>query len=230
MVKVCPHTHLFSEHSGQNDQDSHQCCFSLLSLRYKIFDYFVTIPQIKLINWLINWTEWSYLHIFIFITDISKSQDVQQNTTDLLKIPGQSEELHCSHSSSYNVMLWYKQTRGKGLELIGYLVGSGETVEDKFKTKANLDGNANKNCVLKLKNLSSDDTAVYLCAASRHSAVASLPSQQKPWCINMQLQWVEPGAYEASLGFGYDWSDPLSIKCQFPNKKEVICVWSWDRY
>lgn len=114
---------------------------------------------------------------------------MHQDETDLIKFPGQSEELHCSHSSSsYNVMLWYKQTRGKGLELLGYLVGSSETVEDKFKNKTNLDGNANKNCVLKLKNLSSDDSAVYFCAASIHSAVGSLPSQQKPWCINMQLQ------------------------------------------
>lgn len=111
-----------------------------------------------------------------------------QNETDRIKFPGQSEELHCSHSSSYNVMLWYKKTHGKGLELIGHLVMSSGTVEDKFKDKANLDGNANKNSVLKLKDLSSDDSAVYFCAASIHSAVASLPSQQKPWCINMQLQ------------------------------------------
>ncbi|ROL43509.1 Ig heavy chain V region 186-1, partial [Anabarilius grahami] len=130
-----------------------------------------------------------YLHIFTFITGISNSQDVHQNETDRIKFPGQSEELHCSHSSSsYNAMLWYKQTRGKGLELIGYLVMSSGTVEDKFKDKANLEGNANKNSVLKLKDLSSDDSAVYFCAASIHSAVGCLPSQQKPWCINMQLQ------------------------------------------
>jgi len=58
--------------------------------------------------------------------------------------------------------------------LLGYLVGSSETVEDKFKNKINLDGNANKYSVLKLQSLSSEDSAVYFCAASIHSAVGSL--------------------------------------------------------
>lgn len=125
------------------------------------------------------------MHIFPpFFTDISNSQDIHQTPKDLIKNSGQSEELHCSHSSSYNVMLWYKQKRGESLELLGYLVGSSDTVEDKFENKISLDGDANKNSVLKLERLSADDSAVYFCAASIHSAVAYLPSQQKPWCIS----------------------------------------------
>lgn len=86
-------------------------------------------------------------------------------------------------------MLWYKQTRGGSLELLGYLVGTSATVEDKFQKKINLGGNANKNSVLKLQSLSPEDSAVYFCAASTHSAVGSLPSLQKPCCINnMTLQ------------------------------------------
>ncbi|KAL1258060.1 hypothetical protein QQF64_011304 [Cirrhinus molitorella] len=116
----------------------------------------------------------------ICLSDISNTQDIYQNPKDLIKDPGQSIELHCSHSSSYNVMLWYKQKSGESLELLGYLVASGDTVEEEFKKKITLDGNANKNSVLKLERLSSDDSAVYFCAASLHSAVGSLPSQQKP--------------------------------------------------
>ncbi len=128
---------------------------------------------------------WNYLHIFTtFLTDISNSQDIHQTPNDLITDPAQSEELHCSHYSSYSVMLWYKQKRSEGLELLGYLVGSTDTIEDKFKNKITLGGNANKNSVLKLERLSPDDSAVYFCAASMHSAVASLPSQQKPWCIS----------------------------------------------
>ncbi len=71
----------------------------------------------------------NYLHIFTtFLTDFSNSQDIHQTPKDLIKDPAQSEELHCSHSSSsYNVMLWYKQKRGESLELLGYLVGSSDT-------------------------------------------------------------------------------------------------------
>lgn len=47
-------------------------------------------------------------------------------------------------------MLWYKQKRGESLELLGYLVGSSDTVEDEFENKISLDGDANKNSVLKL--------------------------------------------------------------------------------
>ncbi len=116
-----------------------------------------------------------------FLTDISNSQDIHQTPKDLIKDPAQSEELHCSHSSSYNVMLWYKQKRGESLELLAYLVGSSDTVEEKFKNEITLSGSASKNSVLKLERLSPDDSAVYFCAASIHSAVASLPSQQKPF-------------------------------------------------
>lgn len=87
-------------------------------------------------------------------------------------------------------MLWYKQKRGESLELLGYLVGSSDTVEDKFENKISLDGDANKNSVLKLERLSADDSAVYFCAASIHSAVAYLPSQQKPWCISSPQLYI----------------------------------------
>uniref|UniRef100_A0A673HH79 Ig-like domain-containing protein n=1 Tax=Sinocyclocheilus rhinocerous TaxID=307959 RepID=A0A673HH79_9TELE len=120
----------------------------------------------------------------LLLLSITLCQDIHQTPKDLIKDPGQSEVLRCSHSSSYNVMLWYKQKRGESLELLGYLVDSGDTVEDTFKNKISLDGDAYKNSVLKLESLSSDDSAVYFCAASTHSAVASLPSQQKHWCIS----------------------------------------------
>ncbi|KAK2878619.1 hypothetical protein Q8A67_019410 [Cirrhinus molitorella] len=45
------------------------------------------------------------IFFLICLSDISNTQDIHQNPKDLIKDPGQSEELHCSHSASYNVML-----------------------------------------------------------------------------------------------------------------------------
>uniref|UniRef100_A0A9J8CZW5 Immunoglobulin V-set domain-containing protein n=1 Tax=Cyprinus carpio carpio TaxID=630221 RepID=A0A9J8CZW5_CYPCA len=100
------------------------------------------------------------------VTSEGDSEGLHTHTStpkDLIKNSGQSEELRCSHSSSYNVMLWYKQKRGESLELLGYLVGSSDTVEDEFENKISLDGDANKNSVLKLERLSAED--MYFCAA-----------------------------------------------------------------
>lgn len=91
-----------------------------------------------------------------------------------------SPVLQCSHSiSSYDRILWYKQTQDGQLVFLGYLLGSVDQLEPEVQSKFSLDGNGNNNGKLTIKSLEFNDTATYFSAASTqwHCDVSPL---QKP--------------------------------------------------
>uniref|UniRef100_A0A3Q2FZ71 Ig-like domain-containing protein n=1 Tax=Cyprinodon variegatus TaxID=28743 RepID=A0A3Q2FZ71_CYPVA len=102
----------------------------------------------------------------------SESNKVKQNPAEILKSTSDKEaEMSCSHSITYyDRILWYKQT-ARDIQLLGYMYEGTETLESgvnvKIKGNANKDGS--KHSTLNIGNLSEDDSAVYFCAASRHS-------------------------------------------------------------
>uniref|UniRef100_A0A669BCQ7 Immunoglobulin V-set domain-containing protein n=1 Tax=Oreochromis niloticus TaxID=8128 RepID=A0A669BCQ7_ORENI len=110
---------------------------------------------------------------FLCVKDVGEQYDCrssEKNTT-----------LRCLHTiSSYNRFLWYKQSQGGQLQLLGYMWGSRPTLE--ANVSATLDGSAdeNKNCTLTIEKLQQDSSAVYFCAASLHSVIYGSCSAQKP--------------------------------------------------
>lgn len=101
---------------------------------------------------------------------------ITQTPSDLLsKTNTESVSLHCSHtSSSLNVILWYKQPFNGEMQLMGYLYRTNNNSETAFEKKIELLGNGASNSNLILKSLSSDDSAIYYCAAREHGAVGFL--------------------------------------------------------
>lgn len=99
---------------------------------------------------------------------------------------GDDAELECQHSiSSNNVILWYKQTPGQGLILLGHLMMRIGQKEDDFTGKVELKGDATKSGSLTIKYLSDNDSAVYFCAASPHSDIERQTLIQKLVCVTL---------------------------------------------
>ncbi|MGH0171946.1 UNVERIFIED_CONTAM: hypothetical protein FKN15_062190 [Acipenser sinensis] len=103
---------------------------------------------------------------------------IDQSPPSLLESPGRSAELNCSHDdSNYDKMYWYQQTRKGVLELIAYQYGT-TTHEEKFKKRFKMTVKATEKGFLTISNLTAEDSAVYFCAASIHSAADHLSPLQ----------------------------------------------------
>ena len=116
--------------------------------------------------------------VFAVSTGSTLATNVNQTPTEKFKNASETLELQCLHSiPSYNVILWYKQTHGGTLTLLGYLYTSPGTIEPEFSGKVKMDGdpNTNKKNSLTISNLLLNDSAVYFCAASLHSVSDHLP-------------------------------------------------------
>ncbi|KAL7872929.1 hypothetical protein AOLI_G00120000 [Acnodon oligacanthus] len=106
------------------------------------------------------------IHSLLWLEVFSNSKDVSQMPPDLLRKPGESAVLQCLHSiSGYNYILWYKQTRNRELQYMGRLAVTSSQPEPEFSKKISLSGSGNKNGTLIINDLTSNDSAVYYCAA-----------------------------------------------------------------
>jgi len=120
------------------------------------------------------------LHDFVFAGS-SLSDKVRQTPHEMLVTVLESPVLHCSHSiSSYNSILWYKQTQDRQMVFLGYLLGSVTQLETEVKNKFVLEGNGNDNGKLTIKNLEFNDTGTYFCAASPQCHMCAVSPLQKP--------------------------------------------------
>ncbi|MBN3280862.1 KV315 protein, partial [Polyodon spathula] len=91
--------------------------------------------------------------------------NVHQSPPSLIKSPGHSAELQCSHDDNSNqYMYWYQQTRKGALDLIGYLYYKDVKPEDKFKERFQMSGKATEKGFLTISNITAEDSAVYFCA------------------------------------------------------------------
>lgn len=100
---------------------------------------------------------------------------IQTPTHLLSKNNAESVMLHCSHKNpTLNVILWYKLPLSGEMQLMGYLYRKNNNSEPDFEEKIELLGNGGSNSDLTLKKLSSDDSAIYYCAAREHGAVGFL--------------------------------------------------------
>ncbi|KAI3367435.1 hypothetical protein L3Q82_026297 [Scortum barcoo] len=103
----------------------------------------------------------------------SDTNSVLQTPPFIIKRTGESvtREINSSHKiTNYQVILWYKQDEHKALKFLGYLNVDTPYPEDDVKEKISFDGDGCKASNLSVSNLSLNDSGVYFCAASQHSA------------------------------------------------------------
>ncbi|KAJ4918243.1 hypothetical protein JOQ06_021881 [Pogonophryne albipinna] len=124
--------------------------------------------------------------LLLLLSCPSLSREVLQDPSSILGSPDTPATISCSHSiSSYNVILWYQQPTGHShLNLIGHVYATSPSIEDAFKGHFEVSGDGSVKSelhVLKLRQ--PEDSAMYFCAASRHSDSESLSLRQKPSLI-----------------------------------------------
>lgn len=92
---------------------------------------------------------------------------VNQSPLHILKKKAESAEIWCSHyQPDQDRILWYKKTN-QTFVLMGNLYDTMSLMESDYEDKVKLDGDALKDSSLTIRNLSSEDTAVYFCATRR---------------------------------------------------------------
>uniref|UniRef100_A0A8C5DIG2 Ig-like domain-containing protein n=1 Tax=Gouania willdenowi TaxID=441366 RepID=A0A8C5DIG2_GOUWI len=99
----------------------------------------------------------------------SDSKHVEQKPPFIIRKYGDSvnNEIKCSHNiTDYNVILWYKQDRGKSLKLLGYLYNNNLNFEEDLEERIRFDGDGRKESTLRVTDLNFSDSALYFCAAS----------------------------------------------------------------
>uniref|UniRef100_A0A671XFE1 Ig-like domain-containing protein n=1 Tax=Sparus aurata TaxID=8175 RepID=A0A671XFE1_SPAAU len=94
--------------------------------------------------------------------------------TQMFYKPQETAKITCSHSiQSYDQIFWYKASKNRQLQLLGYMYGESAFPEKTgVEETVKIEGNANKdkNCTLTIEGLKLNSSAVYFCAARLHSA------------------------------------------------------------
>uniref|UniRef100_A0A4W6FSV0 Immunoglobulin V-set domain-containing protein n=1 Tax=Lates calcarifer TaxID=8187 RepID=A0A4W6FSV0_LATCA len=100
---------------------------------------------------------------------------------DIYKKPKEEARINCSHSiDNYYAILWYKQLKDKQLQFLGYMNLKDGVPEAGAVVKIEGDANKGQTCTLIIERLVPNNSAVYFCAASYHSATYHCSSVQKP--------------------------------------------------
>uniref|UniRef100_A0A3B4DSD0 Ig-like domain-containing protein n=1 Tax=Pygocentrus nattereri TaxID=42514 RepID=A0A3B4DSD0_PYGNA len=106
----------------------------------------------------------------------SEDNGVTQSPRVLWVEKGNSAEINCSQTkgAAYSQMYWFQQQQGKPMELIVFTTTSrkdfGSSDQNKFSaTKEKAESGS-----FTVKNVESDDSALYFCAVSQHSDIVLL--------------------------------------------------------
>ncbi|XP_061098611.1 M1-specific T cell receptor beta chain-like [Conger conger] len=119
-----------------------------------------------------------------------------EQSPSLIARPGENTEIKCRHSESdYHNMYWYRQAvDGQVLVLIGFGHSREKpTYEAQFKARFQFTREAVQRSSLHISALTVEDTAVYFCAASSHSA--------RSWASYSIKTWIFRG-FEQHFGGG----------------------------
>lgn len=165
---------------------------SYLHVCHSYFIYCRSPVFIKYFNNNIN------LNLYLILTGLSDCV-VFEKTLSLLKNPEEKAVLSCSHNDkNLDVMLWYKQIN-TSLILIGYGYDKTDPVyEPEMQKKFEMTRKDTVTGGLVISNLVLSDSAVYYCAAKRHSVTVSVAHLSKSWsnrtgnthkCINSCGIW-----------------------------------------
>ncbi|XP_047197501.1 M1-specific T cell receptor beta chain [Hippoglossus stenolepis] len=118
----------------------------------------------------------------LWASGVSHSVLIPQWPQYISSFPSGSAEMHCyQNDTDYQYMYWYQQLRGTQLQLVVYVVGSSAIYEEGFKSGFEAKIVQKKQWSLKIPSAQRKDEAVYLCAASLHSAVTDTNFQSEAY-------------------------------------------------
>ncbi|KAK2843659.1 hypothetical protein Q7C36_011874 [Tachysurus vachellii] len=112
-----------------------------------------------------------------WISVLAEENGVSQIPSVSWHLKGDSAEMKCSHNKggTYYHMYWFRQRQGQSMELIVYITTSnqpdfGSVDKNKFSAIKEIAANGS----LTVKDLDTEDSAVYFCAVSEHSVTELL--------------------------------------------------------
>ncbi|XP_058470978.1 immunoglobulin lambda-1 light chain-like [Solea solea] len=116
------------------------------------------------------------LTIFVFwAAGVSQCVLITQWPRNIARHPGISAEMHCyQNDTDYQYLYWYQQLRGNQIQLLVYIVAGYPTFAEGFKSGYKALRVEQKQWSLKINSTQVKDEAVYLCAASLHSAATDI--------------------------------------------------------
>lgn len=114
------------------------------------------------------------------VPDVSQAVLITQWPHYISSLPSGPAKMHCyQNDTDYQYLYWYKQLRGESFQLIVSIVAGGVTFEEGFKSGFEAETSKEKQWSLTIPSVQKKDEAVYLCAASLHSAAADLSAGTK---------------------------------------------------
>lgn len=122
------------------------------------------------------------VQLFCFcVSGVSQSVLITQWPHYISSLPSGRAEIHCyQNDTDYEYLYWYRQT-GKHFQLMVVIIAGNENFEDELKSGFQAEKLKEKQWSLTIPSIQRKDEAVYLCAASLHSAVADLRSVTKTY-------------------------------------------------
>ncbi|XP_050925337.1 M1-specific T cell receptor beta chain [Lates calcarifer] len=116
------------------------------------------IPGITTLTFFILWT-----------AGVSQSVTITQWPHYISRPPGGLAEIHCyQNDTDYEYLYWYKQLRGKDIQLVVVLVVGTPNFEEGFKSGFQAVKVNEKQWSLTISSVQEKDEAFYLCAAIRY--------------------------------------------------------------
>ncbi|XP_055361837.1 M1-specific T cell receptor beta chain-like [Betta splendens] len=109
----------------------------------------------------------------------SQSVLITQWPRYISSLPNDSVEMQCyQNDTDYEYLYWYRQLRGRGLQLMVTIVVGTVTIEEEFKSGFKAARSATERWSLTISSVQQKDEAVYLCAASPHTTRRNAVSSQ----------------------------------------------------
>ncbi|KAK5886869.1 hypothetical protein CesoFtcFv8_017860 [Champsocephalus esox] len=122
----------------------------------------------------------SFTLFVLWAADVCQSVLITQWPHYISRLPNGSAEMHCyQNETNYDYVYWYRQQRGQGFQLMAYVVAGFANYEDGFTSGYQAVKVKEKQLwSLSISSVQEEDEAVYLCAASLHSAATDLRPAQ----------------------------------------------------
>ncbi|XP_076013826.1 M1-specific T cell receptor beta chain-like isoform X5 [Genypterus blacodes] len=104
----------------------------------------------------------------VLVSGSSLSDKVNQTPAHMCNNPGQTAKISCSHSiQNYDQILWYKQTKNRQLQLLGYMLANAGYPETGQNVSMGGSADKDKTSTLTIEGLSLNSSGVYFCAATQ---------------------------------------------------------------